>query len=92
MRTYEFMAVFRPDVDEKTLEAAVAKLVAGDGITVKKFDVMGKKTLAYPIKKYTEGLYILATIEGAALRADEIEKRVKLGSDVLRYLLTVQEL
>lgn len=94
MRTYELMVVLKPDVDPKdtkTIEDKIKKLVAGQNVTVKEVLVQGKKQLAYPIEKFTEGVYVLVQIEAEALKVEVIEQRVKLGMEVLRYLLTVKE-
>jgi small subunit ribosomal protein S6 len=89
-RDYELMLVFRPDMDitEKTAPALVEKF-AGEEIKVTSVSVLGKKPLAYPIKKQTEGIYVLAAVNGSILVRD-IEKRVQLGTEVLRFLLTAK--
>ncbi len=90
-RVYEVMLVLRPDfgVDEKPTRDLVKKLI-GDR-EIKELTIMGKKRLAYPIKKQTEGVYVVATIAGAAMDIGAFEKQTKLGTDVLRFLLTVKE-
>jgi small subunit ribosomal protein S6 len=47
----------------------------------------GKKKLAYPIKKFLEGHYVLAKLEMEATSARELETSLKLYDEVLRYLL-----
>lgn len=89
-RQYELMVVFAPTVEEKKLEDGVKKLV-GEGAAVGEVKVLGKKPLAYPINKQTEGVYVLVTVSAEALHVSDIEKRMKVGTDVLRYLLTVKE-
>lgn len=88
-RTYELMVVVKPDVEvtEKTATDLVKKMV-GDEATVGGVSLLGKKQLAYPLKKYTEGQYVLARLEGKGIHVHEIEKKVQLGSEVLRYLLS----
>jgi len=95
---YELMVVFRPDypiADEKAIRASITKLTGGSTIT--KLTVFGKKNLAYPIKKIgvagqqTEGVYVLAQLQGASIKVGSIEKEVSMGNDVLRYLLTVKK-
>lgn len=92
MRQYELMVVFAPMVDAgdtKTLEGAVKKLV-GDGASVGEMNVLGKKPLAYPINKQTEGVYVFANVSAEVLHVSDIEKRMNVGTDVLRYLLTAK--
>ena len=90
-RVYELMLVLRPDfgVEEKQVRELAQKLI-GDR-QIKAVTVMGKKRLAYPIKKQTEGVYVVATFSGDAINIGAFEKQTKLGNDVLRFLLTVKE-
>jgi len=96
-RVYELMLVLRPDflpaqaggVEEKQVRDLVEKLIADRKI--KELTIMGKKRLAYPIKKQTEGVYVVATIAGKAMDICAFEKQITLGTDVLRFLLTVKE-
>lgn len=92
-RAYELMVVLRPDFDgenTKKREEIVKKLLGGN-IVLKELASLGKKQLAYPIKKQLEGFYLLAQVEAEALKLGEIDKRAKLDDVVLRYLLTLKE-
>lgn len=91
-RAYELMVVVSPSVDvtdEKKAGVLLANLL-GAAIAVKTITLLGKKKLAYPMKKFTEGSYILATIDATNLSVHEIEKKVQLGTDVLRFLVTTK--
>jgi small subunit ribosomal protein S6 len=91
MRQYELLLIFVPtlEVTEKTAPALVEKIV-GTEAKVTSVTVLGKKWLAYPIKKQKEGTYVVATLDGAHIHVNELEKKVQLGAEVLRYLLTVK--
>ena len=86
-RVYELMLVLRPDfgLEEKPARDLTQKLI-GDR-TIKELTVMGKKKLAYPIKKQTEGMYTMAKIAGAPVRVSDFENQMKMGTDILRFLL-----
>ena len=90
MRTYELMVVVRPDfaADDDAKRQALVQGLIGEGVTVGNISVMGKKRLAYAIKKQTEGVYLLATLTARGLKSADIEKRANLHNDVIRYLLT----
>ena len=90
-RKYELMLVLRPDfgIEEKPIREFVKKVI-GDREVVE-LTIMGKKRLAYTIKKQTEGVYVAVTIAGPALKVVELEKQFKQGTDVLRYLLIAKE-
>ncbi len=83
------MVVFRSELDvtEKSALEMVGKLV-GDEAKVAGVSLLGKKFFAYPLKKQTQGVYVLAKLKGTHARVSEIEKKVQLGTDVLRFLLT----
>lgn len=93
MRTYELMVVVRPDFaadDEGKRQDLIEKLVGTDGVSISSVSLMGKKRLAYPIKKLSEGIYLLATLSARLLKSADIEKRSGLSTDVIRYLLVAK--
>ena len=92
MTTYELMVLVAPSVDmtsEKAQKDLVKRLV-GDTAVVSQVTNLGKKKLAYRIKKHDEATYLVAMVEGV-IAVFDVEKRVKLIDDVIRYLLTVSE-
>ncbi|MDP1722499.1 MAG: 30S ribosomal protein S6 [Candidatus Gottesmanbacteria bacterium] len=91
MKTYELMLIIRPDLDvtEKKAVELINKLLVKAGGVVSAVSVWGKRTLAFPIKKMNEGIYVLATIEGTLKTAD-LEKEARMGTDYLRFMLTVK--
>ena len=92
MTTYELMVVVSATVDltsEKAQKDLVVKLVGANG-DVKEVTSLGKKTLAYPIRKQTEATYLVATVEGT-VKSGEIDKKSKLMDEILRFLLIAKE-
>ncbi len=89
-RSYELMLVFRPDTDvtDKNASDKIGKLV-GEGVAVDSVSILGKKTLAYPLAKQKEGLYVLAILSGQ-MTVPVLEKRVQLDGSVLRFLVTTK--
>ena len=92
MREYELMMIMRPEVEmtEKLGREIVLKTVAKTGATIVAITVWGKRQLAYPIEKATEGTYVLATLQADTLKSDVLQKETRMGSAVLRFLLTVK--
>ncbi len=92
MRTYELMVIVRPEVEvsEKKAEDMVKKLVEKVGGKLTSVAVWGKKALAYPIQKATEGTYLLGTVEADGLTSADLEREVRMGSELLRFLLTAK--
>lgn len=91
MTTYELMIVFKPEVpvdDEKALRERVEKIAKG--LTVESVTLHGKRPLAYPIKHFTEGIYVVAAVKGEKADVSAIEREVQLGETVLRFLLVLR--
>jgi small subunit ribosomal protein S6 len=68
------------------LNEAVGNLIEKEGGTVVRMDDGGKRTLAYPIKKNTEGFYILFEIEGSGQEIAELERRMRVNDMIIRYI------
>lgn len=88
-RTYELMFIVRPDMTEEDLDKLIGTLtsvVAPAGGTVKGVDKMGKRRLAYTVRKFHEGLYILMTIEGGGAVMHELERRLRVTEPVIKFL------
>ncbi|MGZ4814635.1 MAG: 30S ribosomal protein S6 [Terriglobales bacterium] len=66
-RTYELMFIVRPDMADEDVDKVVSTIdaqVTSAGGTVKNVERMGKRRLAYLVRNFADGLYILFTIEG----------------------------
>lgn len=88
-RTYEVMYIVDPETtaDKVTkLNEAVGKLIEKEGGTVVKISDVGKHPLAYPIKKKTEGYYVLFEIEGTGQEIAELERRMRVNDLIIRFL------
>ena len=90
MRQYELVFILNPNLSEKEQKEEITrleKLIAGFKGKVKKKDVWGKKKLAYPIKKFEEGIYIKIDLDFPEDNVGEWEKKMKLEEKIIRYLL-----
>ena len=90
MRNYEFIFILKPELDEKKQEektAQIEKLISGFGGKTKKKDVWGKKELAYPIAKCKKGIYIKFNFSFPEEKVKELEEKIKLEQEIIRYLL-----
>jgi ribosomal protein S6 len=86
------MVIAVPTVDltaENKQTDFVQKLLPASG-TLTKVTSMGKRQLAYAIKRQTEGTYLVAEVTGN-VKAPEIEKKAKSLDDVLRFMLILKE-
>ena len=59
--------------------------------TVTNVDEWGKKKLAYEIQKMREGFYYFITFESEATAPAEIESRLRIMDNVIRFLCVRQE-
>ncbi len=88
-RTYELMFIVRPDMADEDLEKLISNLettVTSASGSVKSIDRMGKRRLAYIVRKFREGLYILMTIEGEGTVVHELERRLRVTEPVIKFL------
>ena len=71
-RTYELMFIVRPDMVEEEQDKLISTLetaVTSSGGKVKSVEKMGKRRLAYMVRRFHDGVYVLLTVEGGG-RAD----------------------
>jgi small subunit ribosomal protein S6 len=90
LQDYELVYIINPDVAEDALEAQVngisQSITSRDGV-IASVDKWGKKKLAYPLKHYLEGNYVLTKFKISPARLKEIEANLKISEEVLRHLL-----
>jgi len=89
VRVYEVLFIVNPNTEEADVEALVTQLsdiATNQGARVAKVDRMGRRRLAYPIQKSNEGIYIVLTIEGTGSEIAELERRMRVSDQVIRYI------
>jgi small subunit ribosomal protein S6 len=88
-RTYELMFIVRPDMTDEDLDKLISTLTAvvpTSGGTVKSVDKMGKRRLAYTVRKFHDGLYVLMVVEGGGEVVHELERRLRVTEPVIKFL------
>lgn len=88
-RVYEVMYIAAPDTaddDIAKLNDAITKLVEKEGGTVQVVEGWGRRRLAYPINKKTEGYYVLLEIDGSGQEIAELERRFRVNDLIMRYM------
>ena len=94
MNKYELALVISPAIEEEArteVSAKVQALIERFGGKIDKVDDWGKRRLAYEIKKVNEGFFSFTTFEAPATAPAEIESRMRIMENVLRYLLVRKE-
>jgi small subunit ribosomal protein S6 len=88
-RVYELMFIVRPDMTEEDLDKLIATLsavVPPSGGSVQKVDKMGKRRLAYTVRRFHEGIYVLMVVEGGGVVMHELERRLRVTEPVIKFL------
>jgi small subunit ribosomal protein S6 len=88
-RKYEVMFILRPDTPEEDMDRLLQTMetnVAATGGKVTGFEKMGKRRLAYTVKKFQDGIYILAFVEGPGSVLKELERRLRVQELVIKFM------
>ena len=88
MRSYEIMFIAHPELDDTALNGLLDRAkgwVAATGGEVTQLDVWGRRRLAYPIRKQTEGQYVLMQAQMAGGATRELERNMRLAEQILRF-------
>jgi small subunit ribosomal protein S6 len=88
-RTYEIMFIVRPDVEEadldKLIEGFSGNITSGGG-EVKAVEKMGRRRLAYTVRKFNDGFYVLLTVAAPGSLIIEIERRLRVSEPVIKFI------
>ncbi len=90
MDAYELVVIISPEITEEEMPDTVSKvsgLINKTGGNVIEISQWGRRKLAYPIKRCTEGNYMLAHLELDPATAKDLEANLRLTGEVLRHLL-----
>jgi small subunit ribosomal protein S6 len=88
-RTYEIMFIVRPDVEEADLDKLIegfSSNVTNGGGEIKSVEKMGRRRLAYTVRKFNDGFYVLLTIVAAGSLISEIERRLRVSEQVIKFI------
>ena len=88
-RLYEVMFIVRPDVAEEDVDKLIAGFtttVTNGGGNVKATDKMGRRKLAYMVRRFNDGNYILLTIEADGATVHELERRLRVSEPVIKFI------
>ena len=94
MNKYELAVVVSAKIEDEERAAVVDKckaLIERFGGTITNVDDWGKKRLAYEIQKMKEGFYYFIQFEAESSAPAEIESRICIMDNVLRYLVVKNE-
>jgi small subunit ribosomal protein S6 len=88
-RSYEVMFIVRPDAAEEDVDkliAGFATTVTNGGGTIKTTEKMGRRKLAYMVRKFNDGNYVLLTIDANGAVVAELERRLRVSEPVIKFI------
>ncbi len=90
LHDYELVVIINPEVGDETLDSLIdniSRFITDNGGTVSDVERWGKKKLAYSIKRFVEGNYVLTRFKLKPALSRELEASLRISEDVLRHLL-----
>jgi len=88
-RIYEVVFIINPEAGDDEvmrLNEGVQKIIIGQGGTITKTEIMGRRQLAYEINHKKDGTYVLLEVEGSGAEIAELERRMRVNDQILRYM------
>jgi len=94
LNKYESIYIINPNVEADGVKGLVEKfnaLIESEGGKVTETNEWGMKKLAYPIKKLTQGYYVLVNFEAKPEFIDELERVYKITDNVIKFITVRKE-
>jgi len=89
-RDYELVVIISPEVVDEAFDAVIdniSRFITENGGTISNIERWGKRRLAYPIKHFLEGDYVLARFKLRPKLSKGLEASLQISEDILRHLL-----
>ncbi len=93
MNKYESVIIINPNVDEEGIKSLISRftdLINTDG-KLEKVDQLGKRKLAYEVKKNKEGFYAVFYFEANANLIAELERNYRITDEVIKFMTVKQD-
>lgn len=90
LRDYELVLVISPEIAEEEFEAtidSVSRFITGKGGVVSDIERWGKRRLAYPIRHFVEGSYVLTRFKLKPAFGKELGANLRISEEILRHLV-----
>jgi small subunit ribosomal protein S6 len=88
-RTYEVMFIVRPDMQDEDVDKLVANLESNAntaGAKIQTTERWGKRKLAYDVRRFSEGNYILLKVDADGKAIHEVERRLRVAEPVIKFI------
>ncbi len=93
MNKYESVIIINPSLEEEGIKGLINKfsnLINSEG-KVESVEEMGKRKLAYEIKKNKEGYYVLFNFEAKPNLIAELERNYRITDEVIKFIVVRKE-
>ena len=94
MTNYEIMFIVKSTMEEPEIKAVaedMQKIINNKKSKVIEFKEMGRRKLAYPIKKELSGYYYVMTVLADRATIAEFDRKAQINEKILRYLIIKKE-
>jgi small subunit ribosomal protein S6 len=88
-RVYEVMFIVRPDVEDEEADKLIAgfsSTATNGGGVVKSVEKLGRRKLAYMVRKFNDGNFVLMTVEANGAVILELERRLRVTEPVIKFI------
>lgn len=89
-KMYELMFILQPELLETALKKKLKTFndyLESNGVKVTLEDIWGKQNLAYRIKQFDEGIYVVYNFEGPTTFIKELDDHLRIDNEVIRHLI-----
>lgn len=93
MNKYESVVIISPVVEEEGIKNLITKfsdIINNEG-KVESVEEMGKRKLAYEIKKFQEGFYVLFNFEAKPTLVAELERNYRITDEIIKFIVVRKE-
>jgi small subunit ribosomal protein S6 len=90
LNQYELVYIIQPSLDSdetKAIDDRVTSAIASNNGEIVSTEIWGQRKLAYPIKNFFEGYYILHNLQMPPQGVIEVERTMRLNENIIRFLV-----
>lgn len=94
VRNYEAMYIMKPDLEEEErerIQGRIKNVITDNDGEINEVDEWGNRNLAYEVKDYTSGYYMVIDFNSGPELFNELEHNFKIIGDVIRHLIVRKE-
>ncbi|MGR6116756.1 30S ribosomal protein S6 [Aeribacillus composti] len=94
MRKYEIMYIIRPNIEEDAKKELVERfngILVNNGAEITEVEEWGKRRLAYEIKDFRDGIYMILNVQASPQAVEEFNRLARINEDILRHIIVKEE-